>query len=90
MPNLVTPGLAIRDVRARRIPFRRVRMGQIFYAEGRWYQRRSKQKAVRADVKELETIHFRQATIVRVFDERSPTQRRVTGPTYEEFIANCY
>lgn len=86
MPNLVATGLSIRDVRARRTQFKRVRIGQVFYSEGRWYQRRSPRTAIRADVSEMETLHFLQATWVRVFDETKPTERRLHGMTFEEFI----
>jgi ABC-type ATPase involved in cell division len=86
MPKLVADGLNIRDVNARRIPFRRVRINQVFYADRRWYQRKSAQKAIRADTLDTETVHFKQTTVVRVFDEATPTLRRMNGMSFDEFI----
>ena len=89
MPNLVVDGLKIADVRARRTQFRRVRIGQIFYADYRWYQRKSAQKAIRADIRETEIVHFRQKTWVRVFDEAMPMRRRIIGKSFDEFIQSA-
>ena len=85
MPELVIGGLRIQDVRARRIPFRRVRINQIFYAEGRWYQRISPRKGMRADTADTEAVHFKQATIVRVLAEDGGKLRQ-RGMSYDEFI----
>lgn len=86
MPNLVAAGLSIRDVRARKTQFKRVRIGQIFYSERRWYQRKSPRTAIRADVSEVERVYFLQTTWVRVFDETKPTHRRLKGMSFDEFI----
>lgn len=86
MPNLVVQGLKIRDVRARRVPFRKVRVGQIFYSDRRWYQRRSARMALRADCPETETIHFSAGTVVRVFDETVSSHRATAGLSFDEFI----
>jgi hypothetical protein len=86
MPNLVQPDLRIRDVSARRTPFKRVRIGAIFYSEKRWYQRKSARTAVRADEVGYEIVHFKFAKTVWVFDEQAPTRRQLNGISYEEFI----
>ena len=86
MPNLVPAGLSIRDVSARRVTFRKVRIGQVFYSNYRWYQRRSPNTAWRADVTEKEIVHFKRSAMVRVFDEHVPTTRRIQGLSFAEFI----
>lgn len=86
MPNLVGEGLSIKDVRARYVPFRRVRHLQVFYAQGRWWQKRTKRTAIRADDNSTEYAYFRLEQQVRVFDETKPLLQQVPGISFEEFI----
>lgn len=89
MANLVVPGLNIRDVRAKRIPFGKVRIGQIFYSQKRWFQRKSKILAIRADTPDNEIVRFTQKQSVRVFDENVPSRRAKGGMTFDEFMTQA-
>lgn len=85
MPNLIEYGTRIQDVNHRRCRFKQVRIGQLFYAERRWYQKVTARTVVRADDKESARTFFRGGVMVRVLDETRP--RRVNaGLTYDEFI----
>jgi len=86
MPNLVAQGLGIRNARVRRVAFKDVRIGQIFYSNTRWYQRRTKQKAWPADCPDTDHVHFRQTMMVWVLDETLPSRRARQGMTFDEFI----
>jgi hypothetical protein len=87
MPSLVQDGLSIKDVSWRRCKFKAVRIGQIFYSYGRWWQKRTTRTGVRADDSSSEYEFFRGAQSVRVFDETKPLLRPVPGLSYDEFIS---
>lgn len=89
MANLVVANLSIKDVRAKRVPFGKVRYGQVFYSEGRWFQRKSKILAIRADTPDNEILRFTQKKSVRVFDENVRSQRSKEGLDFDEFIARA-
>jgi hypothetical protein len=84
MPNLVKPGLSSRDIRTRRVLFRRVRIGQIFSSWNRWYQKVSFGMAVKADTSDQGKIRFAQGKSVNVIAEGSVLSRQ--GLTFEEFM----
>lgn len=86
MPNLVQTGLRIQDVYSRRCRFKCVRLGQIFYAGGRWWQKRSVFTAIIADELSDQKQRFTFNKWVRVFDETAPPYRPLAGASYEEFM----
>lgn len=86
MPELIRPGTLISSVKHRRCQFKSVRIGQIFYSEYRWYQRRSKLTAVRADDLSQERVRFHLTTMIRVMDEAAPAKPAPATMTYEEFM----
>lgn len=85
MPELVPGGLSIHAVQWRRCRFKNVRIGQIFFADGRWWHKRTLRTGIRADDRSDEFSHFRGERMVRVFDEAKPLMR-LKGLSYEEFI----
>jgi len=86
MPSLVQLGLRIRDVQSKRTQFRHVRIGQIFYSGGRWWQRRSRFMAFVADEPTCEKARFKFGKWVRVFDETAPPYKPIGSKTFEEFM----
>lgn len=86
MPELINAEIRIKDVAHRRTRFKNVRINQIFYAHGRWWQKRTTRTAVRADDRSTEFERFRDAQMIRVFDETQPLSRPVRGLSYDEFI----
>lgn len=87
MPNLVSCDLRIQDARCRRVKFRLVRINQIFYSRGRWYQKRSARRAIPADDPSYTSIPFKYEICVRVFDEFAPPNK--AGLTYEQFVGQA-
>jgi hypothetical protein len=86
MPNLVRPGMSIKDVKCWRTRFKSVRINQVFYAEGTWWQKRTTRTAVPADCDSIKPRHFRAAQMIRVLDETKPLLNPVPGISYDEFI----
>lgn len=90
MPELVRPGLKLSDVQSRRTLFRRVRIGQIFYRENRWWSKRTTRTAVSADSSNNDPVFFKGAVSARVFDESLPALTRQPEPeSLEAFLAKA-
>lgn len=90
MPCLVREGLTIQDVIAKRVRFKRVRVGQIFYAEKRWWTKSSLRTAIPADRAGSDWRRFRAVTLVRIFDESMPTLAPHPNPeSFDDFIAKA-
>jgi hypothetical protein len=73
-------------VNLKRILFKNVRIGQLFYYNYRWYQRKSKLLAIYADSPDTEATRFKQTATVRIFSDLAPLPRPKGGLTFEEFI----
>ena len=86
MPNLVAPDLKISSAKTKRLQFRYVRIGQLFYSNYRWYKRVSVRKGLRADAATNETVWFKQVTVVRIFYEDALSQREKNGMSFQEFM----
>lgn len=89
MPNLIAPGTKIRNLKLRFVPFKKVRVNQIFYSDFRWYQKISQQIAITADSVESERRRIKAKVIVRVMDEGSASSRIKKGMSFDEFIQNA-
>ena len=86
MPELISPDLDPKRVSLKRTLFRNVMVGQLFYYNYRWYQRRSLRLAVYADTTDTETTQFKQDVMVRVFNDLKPLPKPEGGLTFDEFI----
>ena len=89
MANLIAHDTKIRDLRLKRLTFKRVRINQVFYYSYRWYQKISKYMAITADTIENDRIRFKEAAMVRVMDETAASARTAGGMSFEEFIQNA-
>lgn len=89
MANLIAHGIKIRDLRLKRLTFKRVRTNQIFYYNYRWYQKISRYIAITADTIENDRIRFKEAAMVRVMDESVASARTTGGMSFEEFLQNA-
>jgi len=89
MPNLVQQGLRIQDVQSKRTRFKHIRIGQIFYVGGRWYQKRTSMTAIPADEPSDDKTRFKFGKWIRVFDETAPPYRPLTGLSYDEFMSDA-
>jgi hypothetical protein len=87
MPSLIQAGMRIQDVKYWRTRFKTVRINQVFYAEGRWWQKRTTRTAIPADDTSNKPRFFRSAQMIRVLDETKPLLKPVPGISYDEFIA---
>lgn len=85
MPNLISMSLRPRDCRMRRLAFKHVATGTIFYSQFRWYQKRSSRTAFRADVEGEEVVRFKYKTMVRILDESGFTPPPL-GLSFEDFM----
>jgi hypothetical protein len=89
MANLIAHDIKIKDLRLRRLPFKKVRINQIFYSDRRWYQKISQQIAITADSVENERRRIKATVMVRVMDEAVSSARAKGGMSFEEFIQNA-
>jgi len=89
MANLIAADIKVKNLRLRRIPFKKVRINQIFYSDYRWYQKISTQIAITADTIENDRKRFKGIVMVRVMDEAVASARTTRGMTFEEFMQNA-
>jgi len=89
MANLIATDIKVKNLRLRRIPFKKVRINQIFYSDYRWYQKISTQIAITADTIENDRKRFKVVVMVRVMDETVASARTTRGMTFEEFMQNA-
>lgn len=86
MPNRIKHDLHIKDAKVRRCRFGSIRIGQVFYANGRWWQKKTRRTAVRADDSSRDSIYYRQATMIRVLEEGTKERKPPDGVSFDEFM----
>lgn len=87
MPELVREGLKLKDVQSTRRPFKRVRIGQIFYRDKHWWTKCTTRTAMPADCASRDPRWFKAETRVYVFDESRPTIEKQQDPeSFAEFM----
>ena len=88
MPVLIDKSFSIHRVPHRRTRFTTLRVGQIFYAHGRWWQKATTRTATRADTTENEFQWFKGRQMIRTLDEDRPSINPSAGLSYDEFMSH--